>query len=214
MGKYKNSVAKPDKKPLSSSAEKICDAAASHFAVHGYGASSLSMIAEQVGIRKASIYAHFSGKDELYLQVFERAVEKESAFAEKCFRKDAKEMPGFVYCGQLKPHYAKAPYFRFLLRAAYLPPKPVRALLVPGYKVYQQKLCDLFLEHAGRQFAFPEISRSDLAEFTEAYIGIVDSLHGELLYAGSTRFEVRFKALWRVFSDSIRTSQSSTSSEK
>lgn len=39
------------------------------FAVRGFYGTSLSMIANAVGIRKSSIYAHFSSKDELFLSV-------------------------------------------------------------------------------------------------------------------------------------------------
>ncbi|WP_081897690.1 TetR/AcrR family transcriptional regulator [Massilia sp. BSC265] len=50
----------------SPSVERICGAAVKHFAEHGYDASSLNVIAEQVGIRKASLYTHFSGKGAVF----------------------------------------------------------------------------------------------------------------------------------------------------
>ncbi|TXK79848.1 TetR/AcrR family transcriptional regulator [Paenibacillus sp. N3.4] len=51
----------------------IKDAALQFFAIHGYEGASLSQIAENVGMRKQSLYAHFKGKDDLFLQVLQDA---------------------------------------------------------------------------------------------------------------------------------------------
>jgi AcrR family transcriptional regulator len=54
---------------------QILDAAESQFARFGFGATRLQRIADQVGIRVASLYNHFASKDELYAAVLERALE-------------------------------------------------------------------------------------------------------------------------------------------
>lgn len=46
--------------------EGIKDAALKYFTLHGYEGASLSLIAEDVGMKKQSIYAHFKGKDDLF----------------------------------------------------------------------------------------------------------------------------------------------------
>ena len=51
------------------SSKKIRDVALSHFAHFGYEGASLSKIAEEVGIKKPTIYAHYKGKDDLFLSV-------------------------------------------------------------------------------------------------------------------------------------------------
>lgn len=45
------------------------------FAEHGYAAASLSRIAEVTGLRKASLYHHFTSKEELYLAVLDELVD-------------------------------------------------------------------------------------------------------------------------------------------
>ena len=45
------------------------------FAEKGYYGTSLSMIANAVGIRKSSIYAHYNSKDELFLSVIQYVAE-------------------------------------------------------------------------------------------------------------------------------------------
>ena len=43
----------------------ILEAALELFAVQGYEAASISQIADRVGIRKASMYSHFMGKQDI-----------------------------------------------------------------------------------------------------------------------------------------------------
>jgi len=49
--------------------EQILDAAAALFVAYGFAATSTRMIAERVGIRQASLYYHFSGKDALLVEL-------------------------------------------------------------------------------------------------------------------------------------------------
>lgn len=48
-----------------STKQKILDAALDLFSTQGFDATSVSQIADEVGIRKASIYSHFSSKQEI-----------------------------------------------------------------------------------------------------------------------------------------------------
>jgi AcrR family transcriptional regulator len=54
--------------------EQILDAAAARFVESGFAATTTRVIAEQVGIRQASIYYHFTGKDEILLELLTRSV--------------------------------------------------------------------------------------------------------------------------------------------
>jgi AcrR family transcriptional regulator len=55
-------------------AGRILDAAEELFAQHGYGATSLRDIASKVGLQQPGLYKHFTGKDDLYRKVYERAL--------------------------------------------------------------------------------------------------------------------------------------------
>lgn len=54
--------------------EQILDAAAALFAENGFTATSTRSIAERVGIRQASLYYHFAGKDELLIELLTTSV--------------------------------------------------------------------------------------------------------------------------------------------
>ena len=54
--------------------EEILDAAASLFMSRGLAATTTRQIAERVGIRQASLYYYFGGKDEILLELLTRSV--------------------------------------------------------------------------------------------------------------------------------------------
>ena len=56
-------------------AESILAAAKECFLASGYGAVSMDQIAREAGVSKATVYAHFAGKEELFGAVIERECE-------------------------------------------------------------------------------------------------------------------------------------------
>ena len=69
----------PGATPFGGKAETILTAAERAFLANGYGAVSMDMIAREAGVSKATVYAHFAGKEELFGAVIGR--ECESYFA-------------------------------------------------------------------------------------------------------------------------------------
>lgn len=193
-------------KTRSPSADKICAIAIDHFAQHGYDGSSLSNIAQAAGMRKASLYAHFAGKDELFIDAFEDALEDERAFIATCFVEEGAErgaaLPGALYCERMAERYGKSAHLRLLLRTAYLPPAALRGRISPAYEALLAGLQQQY--RAGLAIRFPSLPPERIELYAQAYTGIVDSLHVELIYADSAAMQVRHAALWRVLSDSLR----------
>lgn len=54
--------------------DEILEAAAELFAERGFAGTSTRAIAERVGIRQASLYYHFSGKDEMLIELLTNSV--------------------------------------------------------------------------------------------------------------------------------------------
>jgi TetR/AcrR family transcriptional regulator, mexJK operon transcriptional repressor len=62
--------------PPTSKAESILAAAKRTFLAAGFGAVSMDTIAREAGVSKATVYAHFAGKEELFGAVIERECER------------------------------------------------------------------------------------------------------------------------------------------
>jgi TetR/AcrR family transcriptional regulator, mexJK operon transcriptional repressor len=66
--------------------QQILDAAADLFIAHGYGTVSMDAIARAAGVSKATLYAHFGSKDQLFATIIGEACQ--SNFAVKEFLTD------------------------------------------------------------------------------------------------------------------------------
>ena len=186
---------------LTPSAQKICAIAVEQFAERGYDVASLNDIAAAVGMRKPSLYAHFSSKDDLFEAAFERALEMERLYVEGCFAAD-NGLPGALYSQRLGERYQESAHLRFLLRAAFFPPAELRSLISTGFEGYLARMGEIFSKALQRQLPGLDEERREL--FVDAYLGVIDSLIVELIYAGQAAYERRLKAMWRLFADSLQ----------
>ena len=94
--------------------QEILDAALELFSVQGYEATSISQLAEAVGIRKASLYSHFENKQAILdalIQTTMEEYERHSIFAnadwnDPAFTKDKEtmtpEMVSQMFMGQIR----------------------------------------------------------------------------------------------------------------
>ena len=190
-------------KPLTLSAYNICAVAVEHFADHGYDASSMNEIAMRAGIRKASLYAHFVSKDALFQTVFEIALAHEHQYIVQCFKEEDGHtgVPGQLHLERLSGRYEGSAHLRFLLRTAYFPPTDIRSVITAGFEGYLARIRHDFQRAA--QDRYRAVHAEALEVFGDAYLGIVDSLHVELIYSTPQGYVKRLASLSRVFSDSL-----------
>ncbi|UQZ83069.1 DNA-binding transcriptional repressor AcrR [Paenibacillus konkukensis] len=182
---------------------EIKAAALKYFTLHGYEGASLSQIADEVGMKKQSIYAHFKGKDDLFLQVLHDAKETELALKLQYFSGTGSLQPETDLYGFLRlviDLFRENEQLKFWLRMSFFPPAHlVRAI--------EQEVVDLEEKvQATLERKFQEwIDAGAMAEFsaqisTLAFLGIVDSIMLELVYVNDEkRLTDKVNASWAVF---------------
>lgn len=184
---------------LTPAAERIVQLALQHFADRGYDAASLNDIAVSAGIKKASLYAHFTGKDELYTSVLNLALQSERAYVDAQFSTEkAGQAPGERYVLNLQSRYAESAALRFLLRAAFYPPAPIEQKVKAGFEHYLEGIRERF--QASLQTSYPAIDSGRAGLLAEVYLALIDSLHVELIYGNEAAYSCRLDALRQLIS--------------
>jgi len=180
-------------------AERIQEAAFVRFAAQGYDATSLAEIATDVGIKKPSIYAHFAGKKALFLGLLDQSIEEELAFARRNLQCGTPVFNAlYGYLQATVDRFVCSASFRFWLRAVYAPPSEMLAEITGSDRRYAASLKLIIseaLRHPASGFKNPPLPDAVL---TMAYIGILRSIHAELLYGANSSQEL-LSAMWQVF---------------
>jgi len=183
---------------LTPAAERIVHVALLHFADRGYDAASLNDIAGSAGIKKASLYAHFSGKDELYSAVLNLALQSEQAYVSGQFSTtQANQAPGERYVDNLQGRYAESAALRFLLRAAFYPPAAIEQNVKSGFERYLADIRRHF--QASLKDTYPAFEQPHVDLLAAAYLALIASLNVALIYGDEAAYARRFDALRELF---------------
>jgi TetR/AcrR family transcriptional regulator, cmeABC operon repressor len=185
------------------SRQTIKYAALSLFAAHGYEGTSLSAIAEAVGIKKASIYSHFDGKEALFLEIFEDVLIEEitngKILMDKVENKGPKEQLYDVFQYTYRVYEEEREKFAFWKRAMLFPPEFLREQLQVKFINYE-KQWSLLLSRAFQQAIQQNlIQKKDIDELLAAFYCLIDGLFIELHYYGRKRYRERAESVWHTF---------------
>ncbi|MDR9855228.1 TetR/AcrR family transcriptional regulator [Paenibacillus sp. VCA1] len=183
--------------------DEIKEAALKYFTIHGFEGASLSQIAEEVGMKKQSLYAHFKGKDDLFLHVLRDAKEAElTSKLEYMERIDAfhpeRDLYGFLRL--VIDLFQKNEQLKFWLRMSFFPPahlaKAIEKEVVDIETEIQEKLEKKFEDWIEAKTIYGETAKTP----TLAFLGIVDSMLISLVYDNDEgRLEDKLQACWSVF---------------
>ncbi|WJH35772.1 TetR/AcrR family transcriptional regulator [Paenibacillus sp. CC-CFT747] len=135
---------------------RIKQAALAHFAHKGYEGASLADIAGEVGIKKQSIYTHFKGKDELFLELYRDIYALELEFASRYFRDPAPPpVDEFLYrfLVRCRERYEQDDQTKFFLRVSFFPPPHLHEEISRLGCQYVDTLESLLLLHSGKPWS-------------------------------------------------------------
>ncbi|MED3965861.1 TetR/AcrR family transcriptional regulator [Niallia taxi] len=182
---------------------KIKEIALIHFARNGYEGASLAHIAEEVGIKKQSIYTHFKGKDELFLQLCkDTSLYELNTVADYIYKNRNLPVKDILYNLLLhfRDQYEKNEYTKFWLRVSFFPPVHLHEQVMEIVYEYLDKVEGLLQPVFENAQSNGEIhSEVNLSQSTAAYLGILDGVFVEMLYGGPTRLEKRIDHSWYIY---------------
>ena len=182
---------------------RIKEVALNHFTVNGYEGTSMAQIAEDVGIKKQSIYTHFKGKDELFLQVCRDVSADEFQFVIN-YMENNKNRPIeqflFDFIVLYKERYETNDFTKFWLRISFFPPAHLYEQVMKFVYDYLDKLEELLVPILEKAMTEGEINSSIGANrATTAFLGVLDGIFVEMLYGGPERLNKRLDASWHLY---------------
>ncbi|WP_054958047.1 TetR/AcrR family transcriptional regulator [Paenibacillus dakarensis] len=184
------------------SSTNIMQAALVHFARDGYEGASLKNIADDCGIKKPSIYAHFASKGDLFMQVLKGVFQRQEDKISRYFEAHASDPLEETLRGLLverQREYHEDQEAKFLLRMSFFPPHAlhdeVMGLLYPFLDQQEDYLASLFA--AGCPVKGHIIQHPRQAAL--AYITLLDGIDVEILYGGEARSARRLEQAWPVY---------------
>lgn len=182
---------------------RIKEIALNHFTKDGYEGVSMAQIADDVGIKKQSIYTHFKGKDELFLQVCSDVFANELSFVSNFIESNtSRSIENFLFEFLLhyKERYEKNDNTKFWLRISFFPPTHLYEQVMKYVYAYLDKLEELLVPVMDKAMAEGEISSTIGAErATTAFLGVLDGILVEMLYGGPERMIKRLDASWYLY---------------
>lgn len=183
-----------------STKEKIKKAALSLFAQKGYHGTSMSDLAEAVGITKASLYAHFSGKEDLFSAIFADTVlehEKLTAgLAEESKDMEVQKRLRYNFEQYIIYFYRNPLVFLFWHQTLNFVPPELREKLYHSsdWADYRKTLADAFAEGMEQGI----IRKGDTEKMVLSFIAMRDGAHGWMRIRQDLKEEC-IEDFWHVF---------------
>ncbi|MFJ4220077.1 helix-turn-helix domain-containing protein [Curtobacterium luteum] len=149
----------PDASSALSPRDQVLDAAAALFVEHGFGATSTRAIADRVGIRQASLYYHFAGKDDVLVELLETSVRPSLVVARELDERVPGSVPAAVALAALVAFdvgtLARTPHN---VGTLYLLPE-AQGERFAGFRADRQALQDVY-GRLGTLAATPDVART------------------------------------------------------
>ena len=184
------------------SKDKIIASALSRFANQGYYHTSLAEIAEDVGIRKPSIYAHFPSKEKIFLSLLQEAFIREKSALSIFDMHTISRQALHEYFFDIPVRYSESGYLRFWIRAIYMPPFDLEKE-VKSYDHQYSLLIDGAIGYALQRIAEENVLLLSTDHVRDAFTGMLRGLHAELLYNGADTAARKAVGMWNVFELSL-----------
>jgi len=188
--------------------DEIKEAAVKYFLKKGYEGASLSEIAEEAGIKKASIYSHFKGKDDLFLEILREGKAEEIKQKSNFFDEvDASNPEAFLYAYLLhaKEMFQSNALLKFWLRVGFFPPvhlyDTIQEEVIEAESFQEKQIADLSKQWLQNGL----VTSKNEQTFSLAFTGIIMAVMVEIVYFNDRkRVEDKLEALWYVFWQGVR----------
>jgi AcrR family transcriptional regulator len=176
---------------------KIMNSTFELFSKNGTG-FSLTEVAEDVGIKKASIYAHFENKDMLINKVIENEIEK--YFFEINQEKDDLKR---IFFGVLNYYNDSQTKLLFWKRLLLFPPESIDADLLEKIRFMSERRYEIVGKLISKEIKSGIIKKDSTEEINLMFFSLIHGLLSSILIYQPQDIKEHFYNIWYKFWDSI-----------
>lgn len=183
--------------------EKILLEGMKLFASLGYNGTSMTKIADQVGLQKSSLYAHYNSKEAIFIDVTTKIAADYINFVKATFENDGKtteEKLHLSFQAHVKDMAVHDSSIEFYNRFSSYPPKGVEDRILKLLRESEEQARAAFKKEIRKaQEAGAITSEVSPEEAAHAFYGLLDGLSYETSYYGMDIIECHGESMWKVF---------------
>lgn len=187
--------------------ESIIVESRNFFGTFGYEATSMSMIAEAVAIKKPSLYSHYSSKEDIFKDVLDKEMHDYITYLERALDDDERRVMEILHdlMKTMSLDSAGDASADFYYRYARYQPQELKDYIMDRYTDSENAARSLFdgiIERGKRE---GEIDRGlSNAQIYSTYFLLADGLAVTPDFYGKTYQEDEFERVWEVFQRGVR----------
>lgn len=186
-----------------STKERIKSVALPLFAHKGYEGTTMKEIAELVGIKKASLYAHYDGKEALFFTILEDLKQEYIALTQQimidCQELEAEDKLRQMFEQYVRYYAAKPDIQAFWTQSLFFTPSEINGRIFDQLKSYQTEV-EKWIEQALMEGMRSEIiSDDDPAKIVFAYLSFREGFLNALMFVPAMNREDIIQSMWTYF---------------
>lgn len=180
----------------------------SHFAAYGYEGTTMAMIAGEIGIKKPSLYSHYSSKEAIFKDVLDVEFDKYLSFVKEILNnknQSAVDRLSALYVAHLPGEAGLDNDIEFYYRFIKYPPVDIEEYAREHYRKTEKALFEVFdgVVNAGK--AMGEIDRSlSSRQIYEMYFLMIDGIDTMKGLYDDEYTKESSQNVWQVFYRGIR----------
>ncbi|CEI80575.1 MULTISPECIES: TetR/AcrR family transcriptional regulator [Oceanobacillus] len=183
--------------------EKILLEGMELFATLGYNGTSMTKIADRVGLQKSSLYAHYNSKEELFFDVTTKIAADYVDFVKSAFKNEGKTAQEKLYLSfqaHVKDMANHDSSIEFYNRFSSYPPKGLKDKVLEILRDSEEQARASFKEEIKKAQADGAVTEEvSPEEAARAFYGLLDGLSYETNYYEMDVIESHGESMWKVF---------------
>ncbi|RWZ58194.1 TetR/AcrR family transcriptional regulator [Halobacillus fulvus] len=187
--------------------QQVLEEALNLFAHHGYENTSLAHIAKAVGIKKPSLYNHFSNKEAIFFEVLDEVVKRQIQF----FEQKGSELNQDSIEDQLHDFYdiyldymTTSTEGMFFKRVTFFPPENFSDEIKKAFLRVEDTLTNSLIPVFEKGIEEGKLRKLPVPMLTSAFYTLIDGLFLEENFYDTDILNERKKASWEIFWLGIR----------